>query len=167
MPDRGEIVTERICPKCGRRYHYRSQTVSGVNFLIVDTLDGVDGFAGCVQRRKARDTGSLIGIYHAERAGLDPAGGPWATMCEDHGTVINHETLRLAREHSSDPIGWCEDCRETVARRAVEWSIKRFGVLPWLSAEQWRTVKKWFPVCRRRDVRSEFDEVYTKLRAAS
>lgn len=71
------------------------------------------GLAGCVQRHRARQTGTLVGVYHAEQAGLDPDGGPWVTVCEDHGSVINHETLAQAKSHATDPEGWCEDCRRS------------------------------------------------------
>lgn len=67
--------------------------------------------AGCRQMRRTRQ-GAVVGIYNAREAHLDEAGGAWATICEDHGVVVNHDTLALARWHASDPIGWCEECRE-------------------------------------------------------
>jgi hypothetical protein len=65
--------------------------------------------AGEVQRRRCQVTGTIVSIYHAATAGLDPAGGPWATICQDHGTICNHRTLDLARAHATTPE-WCEPC---------------------------------------------------------
>lgn len=67
--------------------------------------------AGCRQLRRSRSTGTVVGIYNAREAHLDEGGGAWVTVCEQHGAVCNHETLRLARDHAADPSGWCEDCR--------------------------------------------------------
>lgn len=70
------------------------------------------GLAGCVVQRRSRLTGTLAGLYQAEQAGLDPEAGRWVTVCEDHGSCVNHETLAVARAHLADPSGWCEACRE-------------------------------------------------------
>lgn len=71
------------------------------------------GRAGCVELRRSRQSGTVIGIYVAEQAGMDPDGGPWVTICEEHGSLVNHRTLQLARDHRADPQGWCEECRES------------------------------------------------------
>lgn len=71
-----------------------------------------NGLAGCFAQRRSRQTGILIGIYKARQAGLDESGGPWATVCEVHGTIINHRNLAYAQRHAADPLGWCETCRE-------------------------------------------------------
>lgn len=70
-------------------------------------------FAGCVSIKRSRQTGTLVGVYNAEQAGLDNDDGraPWSTVCEKHGTIICHSTLSLAKGHAADPKGWCEDCR--------------------------------------------------------
>lgn len=81
------------------------------------TLHAFDGLLGCVVRRRSRRTGHLVGLYHAEQAGMDPASGAWATVCEDHGSICNHTTLALARSHLGDPTGWCEACRDEQATR--------------------------------------------------
>ncbi|MFO7894800.1 MAG: hypothetical protein R6U63_13780 [Longimicrobiales bacterium] len=72
------------------------------------------GRAGCVQLRKAHQTGTMIGVYRNDQAGLDDDDGrlPWSTVCEDHGWIVSHPTLGQARRHAPDPLGWCEDCRE-------------------------------------------------------
>lgn len=73
---------------------------------------GFNGLAGCVQQRRARQTGTLVGVYHAIQAGIDsdPA-VPWFTVCEIHNNCVGHPSLRLAKDHAADPEGWCEDCR--------------------------------------------------------
>ncbi|KWT98023.1 MULTISPECIES: hypothetical protein [unclassified Variovorax] len=68
--------------------------------------------AGCVLQRESRKTGHLVGLYSAAQADLDESGGPWATICEAHGHVVNHPTLALAKAHLGDPTGWCETCME-------------------------------------------------------
>lgn len=70
------------------------------------------GLAGCVTQRRARTTDRLVGVYHAEQAGLCTEGGAWVTVCEEHGTTCSHRTLALACEHSAEPSGWCADCAE-------------------------------------------------------
>ena len=74
---------------------------------------GHKGLAGCVEQRKARQTRTVVGIYHGVQSGIekDPA-TPWVTVCEEHGACVCHPTLRLARWHASDPQGWCEECRD-------------------------------------------------------
>lgn len=68
--------------------------------------------AGCVQIRKSRATGAIVGVYNAEQAGLDSGSGAWATVCETHNTLVNHESLALALYHAPAVI-WCEYCMGT------------------------------------------------------
>jgi hypothetical protein len=75
------------------------------------------GSAGCVQRRRCQQTGLSVGIYYNEQALFDVDAGPWSTVCEEHGCVVGHPTLQLARDHAPDPEGWCEDCRERAEQR--------------------------------------------------
>lgn len=71
-----------------------------------------DGIAGLVSRRKAQETGRLVGLYHAAQAGLeDDPETPWATVCEEHATLVCHATLKQARAHAANPLGWCEECQ--------------------------------------------------------
>lgn len=77
----------------------------------------LDGVAGLVQRRKAHSTGTTISIYNNEQADLDTEGGPWSTVCEDHGTIIAHTTITLAKDMASCPEEWCEDCMQDRGRR--------------------------------------------------
>jgi hypothetical protein len=73
---------------------------------------GFNGLAGCVTQRKNRKTGNLIGVYHGEQSGIesDPE-SPWVTLCEEHGNLVCHRSLRLAMDHAAAPEMWCEDCQ--------------------------------------------------------
>lgn len=70
------------------------------------------GYAGLIDYRKSRQDGVHVGLYRAEEAGLDIDGGPYATICEEHSTLVNHDTLKLAKSHLPYPSGWCDSCRE-------------------------------------------------------
>ncbi len=73
--------------------------------MDVTLLDGLR------QSHRNRVTGTLINIYNADEAGLDPDGGDWVTVCEDHSEVCNHTTLSRAREWSTAPQYWCPRCK--------------------------------------------------------
>ena len=64
--------------------------------------------AGCVYLAYSQRTGALRGVYRAEEAGIDGEG--WATVCEDHGTLVLSDTRALAL--ASDTDDFCDDCRE-------------------------------------------------------
>lgn len=72
-----------------------------------------NGLRGCVSQQRSRQTGYLVGIYHGPQAGIDDDDGraPWSTVCEEHGSVICHVSLSLARAHAGVPLEWCEPCR--------------------------------------------------------
>jgi hypothetical protein len=64
------------------------------------------------QSAKRHATGTVVTIYDTNhpRNVFDPAGGRWVTVCEDHGSICNHETLALAKAHA--PYAeWCEPCQ--------------------------------------------------------
>lgn len=70
------------------------------------------GHAGCVEQKKCRATGNLMGLYAADQAALDDDPNfPWAVVCEKHGIILRAETLKLARAHMSRPE-WCEECSD-------------------------------------------------------
>lgn len=71
---------------------------------------GFNDLAGCVVQRKSKESGLLVGLYNADQAGMDASAGPWSTVCEPHGQILNHETLKLANWHLANPTGWCEVC---------------------------------------------------------
>lgn len=77
----------------------------------VSTLHNHDGKAGCVDQWVSRDTGTLVGLYHGPQAGMevDPS-ALWCTVCEAHGTLVGHATLKDARRTRS-PKEFCDDCR--------------------------------------------------------
>lgn len=74
--------------------------------------------AGLRQQRRARQTGSLVGVYDGEAARMDTDAGRWQTVCEDHSTIVSHATLALARWHAAAPADWCEACRADLATRS-------------------------------------------------
>lgn len=90
-----------------------------------------EGLAGERGRRLAPN-GSVYVLFDAFEQGIDAGGeyvegaeGPrlgldgdadwkpwrWATVCDTHGTICGHPTLKLAQAHL--PFGeWCEACQE-------------------------------------------------------
>lgn len=69
---------------------------------------------GQVGAFRSRQTGTEMGVYRAGDAGLDTDGGPWAAVCETHGTIVNTKTARLAWSAARDPRSFCDGCREGV-----------------------------------------------------
>lgn len=71
-----------------------------------------NGLSGCVVQRVARKTGSIVGVYHGVQSGMenDPE-TPWVTVCEVHGNLVGHPSLRQAMGWAADPEMFCEDCR--------------------------------------------------------
>ena len=65
--------------------------------------------AGLYRQRRSRITGTMVSIYDARRAGLDDTGGAWAVVCDDHGEIVNVETLRTAKA-CAPLVEWCESC---------------------------------------------------------
>lgn len=74
--------------------------------------------AGCVQLRRSRAAGVVVGVYRAADAGLDPDGGAWVTVCEEHHTIVNHDTRMLALSWAPRPDEWCDGCRDVVSADA-------------------------------------------------
>jgi hypothetical protein len=71
--------------------------------------------AGLRSYAQARSTGTHVGIYDGIEADLDTDGGRWQTICEEHGGIISHLTIRLAREWAPHPEDWCEYCMGAVS----------------------------------------------------
>ena len=80
--------------------------------------DDVRDYAGFVSAAHNRETGTLVVVID-DRTGtwsndsLDDYGygtSPWWTLCEEHGSFIQHPTRTLATEHAAHPSGWCEGC---------------------------------------------------------
>jgi hypothetical protein len=76
------------------------------------------GLAGCVQQRKCRATGVLVGVYRCDQAGLDD-NAPWATICEEHSTILSTTSLGAARSFASDSCSWCDACRAAKQREVA------------------------------------------------
>lgn len=72
--------------------------------------------AGLVSYRRARSTGTHVGVYRADEAGIesDPK-TPWATVCEEHAGCVCHATRALAMSWASQPESWCPTCQEANA----------------------------------------------------
>ena len=71
----------------------------------------LNGGPGLVERRKPRQTGTFVSIYRVDQTifAFD-VGEPWALVCEAHETIVEVESLSLAKDQASDPTGWCEQC---------------------------------------------------------
>lgn len=75
--------------------------------------------AGLVERRKCRLTGFQVGLYNGLESGMDSDEEfPWITVCEEHNTLVNHPSLRLARSHMAMPE-WCEECQKVLIAKGV------------------------------------------------
>lgn len=72
-------------------------------------------YAGLRLWRKARRTGTYVGLYNSEEAGID--GEKWACVCEEHHTMLTVPTFDVARSHLSYPTEWCDACRANEKER--------------------------------------------------
>lgn len=66
--------------------------------------------AGLRYWAQARSTRTHVGVYDGVAAQMDAAAGRWQTVCEEHGWIVSHRTLELARGHASHPDDWCGYC---------------------------------------------------------
>lgn len=73
-------------------------------------------YAGLRAWRKNRETGNFVAVYDGEAQGMDTEGGRWQTVCDPHGTILNHETLKVAISWVSEAADWCEACRAEIER---------------------------------------------------
>jgi hypothetical protein len=74
--------------------------------------DIVKSSACVVQVHRCRKTKTIVQMCRAEDAGMFSDDGPWVTICVDHGGIVHHPTLKLARSWAADPAGWCPDCQK-------------------------------------------------------
>ncbi len=67
-------------------------------------------YAGVVESRRRRLSGTVVTIYRSLEAGIESDPDlPYSTVCEDHGVITCHPTLAQARRHA--PVaGGCEVC---------------------------------------------------------
>ena len=84
-------------------------------------LYNFNGNEGCVTQRKARQTKTLVGVYHSYQSGFetDPE-TPWATVCEAHGSIVCHSSLKAALSWAPDPQSWCQLCRHKDKRYRLD-----------------------------------------------
>lgn len=77
-------------------------------------------YAGCRDATVCPETQTLVLVMDGDAAGLDTDDGRqrWSTVCDDHGHVVCHETLALAREWAKHPLDWCETCMADERHRA-------------------------------------------------
>jgi hypothetical protein len=68
--------------------------------------------AGIVAYRRARSTGTHVGLYKSAEAGIESDPDyPWSTVCEEHAGVVAHHTRREAESYLSHPEDWCPVCQ--------------------------------------------------------
>ena len=72
----------------------------------------VNGNAGCASCKLSPATSTRVSVFHTKQAGLD-ASKPWVSVCEDHGSIVEHATKKLA-DAARDPREWCDACREAM-----------------------------------------------------
>jgi hypothetical protein len=75
-----------------------------------------NGLSGCVNQWTARDTKTLIGLYHGVQAGMEVVQDAlWCVVCEVHHTLVGHASLVEARRTRS-PRDFCDECRDNEDR---------------------------------------------------
>lgn len=63
--------------------------------------------------RTVRPTGEKLTVATAAEFGVDATDGKWITFCEDHKTIANSATQKLA--YDARGADFCEECRERQA----------------------------------------------------
>lgn len=71
---------------------------------------------------RARSTGTHVITGHADDVGLDRGVSEydgvettrWYNICDEHGSIVGHQTLALAKAFAAAPEEWCESCRALV-----------------------------------------------------
>jgi hypothetical protein len=114
--------------------------------LTLKYHDGFTGYStesvsGLRKSIKSLLTGTTVGIYKAEDAYLDPTGGKWVLICEEHGTYINVRTMKDALEWAAHPEEWCEVCQSHEGRTFKDYGDGRlyeFGSNGGVEGSEWR-----------------------------
>lgn len=65
---------------------------------ILESLTLADGFR------------TVVGVYHSDEGGMDPEGGKWSVVCEEHGEILGTDEYRRALVLRYHPAEWCEQC---------------------------------------------------------
>lgn len=102
----GANVPKFKCNNCGAKFVTRERAEQHVKDKHINVPDGL------VERRKARSTGTQVGLYDGEAARMDTDAGRWQTVCEDHGSICSHLDKGTARSFMAAPEQWCEDCMD-------------------------------------------------------
>jgi len=73
---------------------------------------------GVLKVTKARSTKVLVLVVDGDAFGVDTDGGlmPFSTLCDDHGSIVFHETKTLAYSWASAPEYWCLPCELKAGR---------------------------------------------------
>jgi hypothetical protein len=65
------------------------------------------------QRHVTSDVGTLVVLVHAREAGVcGDEDGPWALICDDHGSLLTDKNKRRLWRHARCSDDWCDGCRE-------------------------------------------------------
>lgn len=62
--------------------------------------------------RTIRPTGERLTVGTAAELGIDATDGKWATVCEEHSTIVNSATQKLAYEVTGKDF--CDGCRSRI-----------------------------------------------------
>lgn len=71
--------------------------------------------------RTIRPTGEKLTVGTAAELGIDPEGGKWVTVCEDHSTIANSATQALA--YAARGADFCEGCRTRIKRNPTNTKV--------------------------------------------
>jgi len=115
------VITEaelrRLVRRAGREITRRRKAGRGVTRLV-DARNRAREILRCMEPAgrfatgRARSTGTLVGLYRADLAGIDTDPElPWFTVCEDHSALVGHGSRAAARDAMLHPESWCGDCR--------------------------------------------------------
>jgi hypothetical protein len=75
------------------------------------------GEAALVKRGRNRATRTIVEVIDNREGSFEDGGLAWVTLCDDHGNYCEHETRRLAMDHSRDPSGWCATCKRAARKQ--------------------------------------------------
>ena len=81
--------------------------------LVLRRESKLPNHPGVVLYRKARSTGTHVGLYRSYESGFesDPE-WPWSTVCDEHGGIVCHATRKAAETFLSHPEDWCPTCKD-------------------------------------------------------
>lgn len=71
------------------------------------------GWAGCIQARINRQTGTLVAVIDSHAPGgdwMDAEAGRYTLLCDDHSETIAVETKAQVSTFAPVPDEWCEQC---------------------------------------------------------